>query len=511
MREKESDSRNQSLYEQLKIYGDSDYYPFHMPGHKRNPEFLDFGWAVTMDITEIDGFDNMHRPEGIIRKAQQRAAMLYGADETFFLVNGSSAGIISAILGSCRRGERILAARNCHKSVYHAIEMGGLKPVYIYPSVQQPLGVYGSVSAVSVDRALKAYPDIAAVVITSPTYEGVISDIRGIAEVVHRYGIPLIVDEAHGAHLGFAPGFGQTAVRLGADIVIQSVHKTLPSLTQTALMHFKGRLVRRAQVMKYYSYIQTTSPSYLMMASIDHCMNLLEKEGKKLFDKYRQRLTEFLNQCRHLKHLRILDRQSFDTEQAYDFDMSKIVIYVSPVRACGKWLYDILLNKYHLQMEMASRDYVIAMTSICDTEEGFRRLYQALEEIDGMDMSALSAYPVYTQEDASWIPVQEDASGICENGSGHCRLNDAACACLEPLLTPYEASLKKTKTVALKAAAGKISGEYAYVYPPGIPFLVPGEKITEKHLEKMKNYTLEGFTIEGVSDESLSSLNILDV
>ena len=162
-------------------------------------------------------------------------------------------------------------------------------------------------------------------------------------------------------------------------------------------------------------------------------------------------------------------------------------------------------------MEMASRDYVIAMTSICDTEEGFRRLYQALEEIDGMDMSALSAYPVYTQEDASWIPVQEDASGTCENGSGHCRQNDAACACLEPLLTPYEASLKKTKTVTFKAAAGKISGEYAYVYPPGIPFLVPGEKITEKHLEKMKNYTLEGFTIEGVSDDSLNSLNILDV
>lgn len=475
-----------SLYEQLKAYGDSDYYPFHMPGHKRNPEFLDLSRAVRMDITEIDGFDDMHHPEGVIMEAQTRAAALYGADETRFLVNGSSSGIIAAILGSCGRGDRILVARNCHKSVYHALEMGGLNPVYVYPQVHKNLGIYGSICPEDVACMLKKYPDIRAMMITSPTYEGVVSDIRSIADIVHQWDIPLIVDEAHGAHFGFSEYFPQTAVRCGADVVIQSVHKTLPSLTQTALLHINGSIARRAQILKYYSYMQTTSPSYVMMASIDHCMTLLAQQKENLFDNYRQMLTEFLNRCGHLNNISILSCADFEKDTAFDFDMSKIVISLKNVKACGKWLHDLLLDKYHLQMEMVSRDYVLAMTSICDTREGFERLYQALEAIDVMDMTALPSYPVYMLE------------GTDDDGR-----------CLLPEMTPYEASQRNGKMVGFWESEGCISAEFAYVYPPGIPFLVPGEKITGMHLKKMENYLNEGFTIEGVSDASLKQMRVL--
>jgi len=501
---------NDCLLDRLTAYGNSDYYPFHMPGHKRNPEFLDFGEMVKLDITEIDGFDNMHRPEGIIRDAQKRAAALYGADETYFLVNGSSAGLLAAICGSCCRGGRLLVARNCHKSVYHAVEMGGLRPVYVYPAVHETLGIYGSIQPADIEAALAQYTDIQAVVITSPTYEGVVSDILQIADVVHRYGALLIVDEAHGAHFGFDRGFPQTAVRLGADVVIQSVHKTLPSLTQTALLHICGTRADRAQILKYYSYLQTTSPSYLMMASIDHCMGLLSQRAAEYFDIYRQRLKAFLNQCSRLHNICVLTKDRFSKEKAYDFDMSKIVIYLKKVRACGNWLYDLLLNKYHLQMEMVSRDYVLAMTSICDTEEGFRRLYEALAEIDRMDMSGLASYPVYcgsapggyTLLDRDcYMPSAEET----EHGAG-----SMDHGILVPPVTLYEASLRRTKAVPYEKCTGCISAEYAYVYPPGIPFLAPGEVMTDQCLDMMKTYMAEGFVIEGVADSTLKTMRVLE-
>lgn len=469
------------LFEQLKIYGQSDIYPFHMPGHKRNQEFLDFGHAIEMDITEIDGFDNLHHPQDMLLKAQKRAAEIYGAAESRFLVNGSSAGLIAAILGCCSRGGRMLVARSCHKSVYHALEMGCVRPIYLYPPLHEALGIYQSIEVETVEEALNKYSDIQAVIITSPTYEGVVSDIAAIAEVVHRHQIPLIVDEAHGAHFGFDVAFPQTAVRLGADIVIQSVHKTLPSLTQTALMHLNGSLINRQRVLKFYLYLQTTSPSYLLMASIDRCMTLLARDGKKLFDNYRQLLTQFLNQCRRLQQICVLRQEDLDSGKVYGFDMSKIVIYLKPGKACGKWLFDLLLNKYHIQLEMASVGYCLAMTSICDTAEGFERLYRALSEIDAMDMMPLSKFPS--------LPVES-------------RL-------FEPEIAPGNADGMAEVKVAIGESKGHLCAEYAYVYPPGIPFLAPGERITESHLQKIQSYLAAGLAIEGMRDETLKTMYVL--
>ena len=474
-----------NLYERLKLYGQSEVYPFHMPGHKRNPEFLDFGQTVKMDITEIDGFDNMHHAQGIIDEAQKRAAGLYGADETWFLVNGSSCGLIAAILGSCERGGRILMARNCHKSVYNAVEMGNLQPVYIYPQLVKPLGIYGSVQPEQVEELLERYADIQAVIITSPTYEGIVSNIAAISEIVHRYHIPLIVDEAHGAHFGFSKEFPQTAVRCGADVVVQSAHKTLPSLTQTSLIHLNGDICHRKKIRKYYDFLQTTSPSYIMMASLDHCMILLEQNSSQYFDKYQQMLTDFLEKCRKFKYLHILEASDMVQNNIFDFDMSKIVIYSQSVCACGKWIYSILLNRYHIQLEMAARDDALAMTSFCDTQDGFDRLYRALLEIDSMSEWQTGAFEKYD------LPDSMNFSGICPK-----------VRCGEATEMPFEA-------VDYEQSCGRLSAEYAYIYPPGVPFLVPGEQITEAHLELLRSYKASGFEIEGPEDAALQKLNVL--
>ena len=476
---------NHDLYQSLKLYGQSDVYPFHMPGHKRNPEFLDFGQTVRMDITEIDGFDNMHHASGIIDAAQKRAARLYGADETWFLVNGSSCGLIAAILGSCERGGRILMARNCHKSVYNAVEMGNLEPIYIYPQLMAPLGIYGSVDPEEVRALLTQFSDIQAVVITSPTYEGVVSDIAAIAEIVHSYHIPLIVDEAHGAHFGFSEAFPQTAVRCGADVVVQSAHKTLPSLTQTSLIHLNGDICHRKKIRKYYDFLQTTSPSYIMMASLDHCMTLLEQNSSQYFDIYQQMLTDFLEKCRNLKHLHILEASDMAQNKIFDFDMSKIDIYSREVCACGKWIYSILLNRYHIQLEMAARDDALAMTSFCDTQEGFDRLYAALVEMDRMPVWQNRQFEVYD------LPVSMNFSGIC------------------PKVRCGEAVEMSFEVVDFEHACGRLSAEYAYIYPPGVPFLVPGEQITDAHLDLIRSYKASGFEIEGPEDADLRTLNVL--
>ena len=222
------------LEQKLNELEQSDIYPFHMPGHKR--AFLPFANPYAIDITEIEGFDNLHHATGILQEAQQKAADLYGAQKTYYLVNGSTCGLLAAISAAVPRGGKILVARNCHKAVYHAMYLRQLVPVYLYPE-DTAYGIQGQVTPQMVQKQLKQTPDIRAVVITSPTYDGVVSDIQSIADIVHAYGIPLIVDEAHGAHFGFSPEFPENATRLGADAVIMSVHKTLPAFTQTALLH----------------------------------------------------------------------------------------------------------------------------------------------------------------------------------------------------------------------------------------------------------------------------------
>ena len=455
------------LYEKLKMYQQSDYYGFHMPGHKRNKEKFPIGLPYEIDITEIEGFDDLHHAESILKETQERASRLYKADESHFLVNGSTVGILSAILGVTDRGDKILVARNCHKSVYHAIYMNELEPLYVYPKYEKDLQINGEISCKEIEEILEKEKEIKAVVIVSPTYDGVDSDVENIAKITHKYHIPLIVDEAHGAHFGFHKVFPKNANEKGADIVIHSVHKTLPAMTQTALLHLNGDIVNRESVRNYLHILQSSSPSYILMASIDYCMEMLENHGDILFDEYVERLLSLRRELESLKHLRVI--------RTKHFDISKLIISVKDTNMTSGELSKILLEKYHLQMEMTAGTYVLAMTTVGDTEEGFLRLKKALFEID----RELKIQRTEGKElELPRLPLVYKSAKVIK-----------------------EAQRDGLSYVKWEEAEGKIAGEYAYVYPPGIPFLVPGEKITKEAAECLKRYEELQFTIEGIAVE----------
>ena len=277
------------IYDRLKAYGKSDFYPFHMPGHKRNFKCGPLSELYRLDITEIDGFDDLHHPVSIIKEAQERAARLYHSEHTYFLIDGSTAGILTAISAVSGRGRKLILARNCHKAVYHAAFLNHLELCYVYPELLKGHGIAGEIRAQDIENQIKAVLSeeegkepkelICGVVITSPTYDGISSDVQEIADMVHRYDLPLIVDQAHGAHFGFHPAFPENAVAQGADAVIHSVHKTLPAPTQTALLHINGDLIGRNEVEKYLHIYQSSSPSYVLMAGIDESIAFVKKRG----------------------------------------------------------------------------------------------------------------------------------------------------------------------------------------------------------------------------------------
>lgn len=458
----------------LEAYAKGGIYPFHMPGHKRNP--LPMPNPYTIDITEIDGFDNLHQPEGILKEAQDRAAQLYGAKHSFYLVNGSTCGILTAVFAAVPFGGTLLMARNSHKAVYHAAYLRNLSTVYLYPHITR-LGVSGAIAPEEVERQLSQNPSVDAVILTSPTYEGVVSDIAAIARIVHRYGIPLIVDEAHGAHFGFHPAFPQTAVRFGADLVIQSMHKTLPSLTQTALLHLNGTRILPKSIEKYRGMFETSSPSYVLMAGMEKCMRLLFKESDRLFTEYAGRLAWFYEKTRSLQRLHIMSQDDFAKHESFCLDPSKILIFTKGASVTGRELYEKLLGRYRLQMEMVSGFSVLAMTSIMDREEGYLRLIQALFE---MDAGFLGCKDKDKQEEDSFFlgmyaPKQKEIE---------------LCQAMDLL----------SKEVSFDDAPGQCSGSMVSLYPPGVPVLLPGEKIDAdfiKNVRKCKEFQLN---LQGIAD-----------
>lgn len=582
----------ETLYKKLVKYAETDYYPFHMPGHKRNTAFEkmmkegscgqdlrlpSFGaenssllWnSYGMDITEIEGFDNLHQAEGILADAMERAARVCGAGKTYFLVNGSTCGLLAGISACVQHGDEIIAARNCHKAVYHAIELNELVPHYIYPQKVQNYGICGGISSEKLRELLITYPDTKLVVITSPTYEGIVSDIQALADTAHEFGVPLLVDEAHGAHFGKSEFFPKSALSYGADIVIQSMHKTMPAFTQTAVLHLGTEtMADRERIEKYLSIYQTSSPSYLFMASIDWCMDFLEKKPEQVFLRYEKRLKEFYQRMASLKALEIfcpvlleeakedsradisyleqtredsraevsyLEQTREDTKTEishlsqtkednrveadysaqqvenekkgrrrivkeemskwgiYDFDFSKINIFVKSDESglTGSQLYDVLLNEYHLQMEMVSKDYVLAMTSICDTEEGMERLARALEEIDRR-IGAEKKVEGTLSENISKIKSKEEQ--MAPKRTDFIQKNPIR-------MTPYQAQFVKGVSVPLSESRGKIAKEYIYLYPPGIPLVVPGEEITFGLLDRIEEYQNAGLKVCGQREE----------
>lgn len=532
------------LYDELVRYCGSDAYPFHMPGHKRRLGQLNDPFSF--DITEIDGFDNLHHAEGILLEAEKRAARLYGAEETHFLVNGSTAGILSAIGAVTTAGGHLLMMRASHKAAYHAVAAGGLTAHYLSglcggsaPHIRL-VGGFGKRTSsdgaepgrsqadglteldcgqpadpAEVERALAEDPRIQAVYITSPTYDGIVSDVRAIAEIAHRHGIPLIVDEAHGAHFGMHEIFPESSVKLGADLVIHSVHKTLPSLTQTALIHVQGKLVYRRRLREMLDIYQTSSPSYVLMASIDQCIRMLESQGKELFDRLAENLRWFYTAVADLSSISCIVTD----------DPSKILL--RPAGHEAGELYDALRQTWHLQPEMLSRSYVLMLSSIGDDEEGFRRLSEALHQIDRSWSTAGSpptvgkaTMPEGNRRKPVGIGEQEEQEALSAvtgpeasremAGSADRPAEHARSSFPEAVMTIRKAQDSAQERVLFAEAAGRVSGEYLYLYPPGIPLITPGERIPDDLPVRVRDLMEAGYAVEGADDHSLSSIWCVD-
>lgn len=456
----------------------SNIYPFHMPGHKRrsmgeiNP--------YDIDITEIEGYDNLHDAKGIIKEAQDMAAQLYGADKSYFLINGSTCGILSSISAATKPGDKIIVARNCHKAVYHAIFLRQLKPVYVHPEVCEA-GIQGMIAPEKIKKVLEKNPDAKAVIITSPTYDGVVSDVSKIAELAHDRKIPLIVDEAHGAHFGFHKNYPENATKLGADAIILSLHKTLPAFTQTALLNICGNLISKAKVEMFLGIFETSSPSYIFMTGIERCLKYVEKYGEQGLQELCENLNEFYRECEKLKHLKVLRKSDFNTgsnkKEAYDFDESKIIILTKNSGMSGQQLLEILLNEYEIQLEMAAGNYALALCSLMDTKEGFKRLSNALLEIDLRCKSNKK-----NEEKMLDISIYQNLLAV------------------KPI---YEALESETEAIPLEEASEKISGAFVNLYPPGIPLLVPGEEINQKLIDDIKRAKSLNMDVCGLTENNM--------
>ncbi len=470
----------QNLYSKLIELSESMQYPFHMPGHKRNIDSTPLKGAFRCDITEIDDFDNLHDEEGIILSAEERANRIYGAYKTYFCVNGSTAGVLAAVSASVKKGGTILAARGSHKSFYHAAFLRDLQIKYLPDKSDNKLKIPGTYTQYDVEKLLD--DSIECVFITSPTYEGKCSDIAGIAEACHKKGIPLIVDAAHGAHFGFGKKFDKdgeynsvpkSAINLGADIVIHSVHKTLPAMTQTALVHISGMDGLADEVKKYLRIFQTSSPSYVLMSSIDLCMQEMEENGEEFIEAlldYRNRISA---KTKKLKNLAIPGSKIID-------DPAKLVIYDTSGTMTGKQIYGILREEYGLQLEMAGDKIALAILSGWDTSEGIDRLIEAVLKID---------------EKIQKTKINMDTSA----DKTSCDIVSSEYP--KVIMRLSEAWDKSSEDILLKDAEGKIAGDFINLYPPGIPLIVPGEEFSEKLIKEIVGYLNEDLNVQGVVSE----------
>lgn len=467
------------LYKELGQYQEKNIYPFHMPGHKRNPSCMGMHLPVELDITEITGFDDLHHPSGMILEAERRTARLFGAQESFFSVNGSTAAILAAISACTKRGDRVLVARNCHKSVYHALYLRGLRPMYIYPNDYPGMTLNGGISANKVGRILEENPDIRAVIIASPTYDGIVSDVERIAYAAHSQDIPLIVDEAHGAHFVFSNYFPDSAISLGGDIVIQSAHKTLPSLTQTAFLHVCSDRVDPERVQWFMNVYETSSPSYILMSSLDSCVDKLASSGKDMFRRFTRDLEEARRQLAAGRHIRLVTPSHEEDERIFDFDRSKLILSTRDSSLTGPALHRILYDEFQIEIEMEGPDYVLAMASVGDTREGFDRLCEAIETIDERE----------EENDPAEKSEPESPTGEKKK-----------------MLEMEDAIESSKETCLLEESIGRVAADFVYLYPPATPILVPGELITGPVIRALRQYKELQLCVTGLWGEDGDSI-----
>lgn len=467
-----------SLQKQLKEYS-TTVYPMHMPGHKGGRYRL-IDDLYEMDLTEVDDTDHLYMAEGILKESLERIRSFYHTKESVYLVNGSTVGLLSALYGLHKHGDAILVARNCHQSVYHGLELKNLTPYYIMPKKTED-GLIGGIDTADVELMLTKHPEIVSFVMTSPTYEGFISDIEGIAKVCHQQGVCLIVDEAHGAHLDYTHQLPKSALQCGADVVVHSLHKTLPVFTGCGLLHLNISEDLRSNVMKALQRFQTSSPSYVMMAQMDACVQTLG-HNEALWTNFLNRITSLNEKLETMHNLKHLSRcPANGVNGILDKDPLKSVIVTNHKNVSGHDVASALRTNHGFQMELSSAIHTLGIITVADTDDVLIDYEDALISVDK------------TIEDKSHEKTTQDFSVyLLEKEMG---------------LTPYEVIDKVTLVLPIKEAIGYSVATMITPYPPGIPLLVAGERLTEEVSHYLLSALKENVDIIGVNDGLITVIN----
>lgn len=473
------------LFDALKEYKEKSVVPFDVPGHKQGKglrEYTDyFGEAVLdVDVNSMKCLDNLNNPKTVILEAQQLLAEAYGADQGFFLVNGTSSGVQAMIMSVCGPGDKILIPRNAHRSVTNALIVSGAVPVYMQPEYSKDLGIALGVSYETAKRQIEENPEAKAVFIINPTYFGACSDIGRIAELAHEKGMALLADEAHGAHLKFHEELPVSAISLGADMSAVSLHKTGGSMTQSSALLLNSHRVSGDYLKKIINLNQTTSASYILMSSLDVARKNLAINGREILGKALELARYARKAINEIDGLFAFGKEIEGQPGVYRFDETKLVINTGGIGLTGFSVYEILRDEYNIQLELGEVYCVLAIISIGDTMESVNRLIEALRDLSERQKGA------------------KDIGGNIHGPES-----------LELAMTPRDAFYADKEIVPLKTAVGKVSGESLMVYPPGIPVIVPGELITSEAVEYIEFLKEQNTLFTDIDDKSVENIKVI--
>lgn len=459
---------------------------FHTPGHKNGKGISSKLASYTgrkmygLDVTVFPEVDSLHDPTGPIKKAQILMAKAYGVEQSFFLVNGSSVGNMAMIMSACRPGESIIISRNAHKSTLGGVVLSGVWPIWIQPAVDQNLDVLFDSTPEQVEKALKQFPEAKAVFVTSPTYNGIAANLKKIADICHAKGKLLLVDEAHGAHLKFHRELPTSAVEAGADLTVQSTHKTLSAISQGSVLHFNSKLVEVSRVRRIISMLQTTSPNYLTLASLDLARQQIVMEGDRILSGLLTDVRRARNQINQLKNYSSFYREDIKNK-GFDLDETKITINVTRTGYSGQEISDMLATKYNIQVDAADLFNLIAICGTGTTRKDLDTLVKALSELDHMKQGAAQ----------NWV------------------LNIPSLS-TELVMNPRDVFLLyRSKRVPLKKAVGHISAQPLTPYPPGIPVLIPGERVTQEIIDYLEDLAERAVRVSGQEAEYLKTVKVV--
>lgn len=457
---------------------------FHVPGHgggKAVPAelLILMGQACfAMDVTELPGLDDLNSPVGVIARAQELAAEAFGADRSFFLANGTTGGLQSLILAAGRPGDRLIVPRNCHRSIVGGLVLSGMEPVFVTPSTVPGFNFAAGVPASSTERAIRENPDARAVLCVHPTYYGTVGNTFETSRLAHYFGMPLLADEAHGTHLYFHRDLPAGALEAGADAAVQSVHKTGGSLTQASILHVRGNLLEPDRVFSAIKMIQTSSPSYILMASLDAARKQLATRGGEMLEEVLDRSMELRGHLSGIRGIEVLGPEKIDGDTVFDLDPCRVVIRVSGLGITG-YQASGRLSRRGVFAEMADRDNLTVVLGLGVSRDDCRRLVRAVGDLAASEGSGHALQPI------PQMPVPERA------------------------MNPREAWFAPSRRVRLERTPGMVCGEWVAVYPPGIPALVPGEEITRETVNYLTAARKAGACFQGPADPGLEYIKVI--